>query len=209
VAVADPGHEVDAAGEEAPDLRRDHRVAKSNVVAGEGVVGGQLGGEDIGHCVHGDRAHRDVAAGEGEIEGQFVQSVPPIEVAEAAGIETWAERSGEGGGQTSDQDLRLVIEQATGTRSPCGQAQGAEEIGVGEVGGLEDLMDEGADPGPAGKLTEGKKAAEQTGVVRLVHSGGASGSAILARSATSVASVSSVEVETANQASWAAAVRPL
>ena len=65
----------------------------------------------------------------------------------------------------------MVIEQATGTRSPCGQAQCAEEIGVGEVGGLEDLMDEGADPGPAGKLTERKKAAEQTGVVRHVHSG--------------------------------------
>ena len=86
VAVADPGHEVDAAGEEAPDLRSDHRVAKSNVVAGEGVVSGQLGGEDIGHCVHGDRAHRDIAAAQREIEGQFVQSVPPIEVAEAAAL---------------------------------------------------------------------------------------------------------------------------
>ncbi len=143
-----PKHEVDAAGEIAPHVGLQRRIAEAGDVRPHRIVGVEMGVEQVADRRDGQHTRGRVAAGEGQLEGEFVDPIVAGDVAQADaadGLDEWCldrgTEPGEDGRPVAEVDDfpgRLVGERAE---------QRGVEIAGGEVAPFEHAVHEGADLG--------------------------------------------------------------
>ena len=141
-------------------------VVEAAGVAGQHVAGRQVGAQQRSDGADGQLPARRVAADQGDLEGQLVESVPTVEVAQAQVAHERPERCLDGGGQSPDERIRLAdVDLASGLLLGDAARQLGAEVDAGEVGALQDAVDERAHVDTPRRVGQQRRRRAEAGVV--------------------------------------------